>query len=266
MRHDLVLSAFGATVPEVVEAAVVAEAAGFDGVWVFDHFSGAMLDRPWSLDPFVLLGAIAARTERVTLGPLVANVTNRHPVQLASALGALQTLAPSRVVCGVGAGATSGSRFAGEMALIDRPIDGADVRRAKVIETIGCLRAVWAGERFSGEHFRVGAPAGVVPARTEVPPIVVGASGPTTVALAAAHADGVNIRDGARLAELVELARRARPGPAFEVSVFTAFGPSAAGGGELDRIAALGIDRLTLFVNAPFPLDELRAMGARVSS
>ena len=67
MRHDLVLSSFGASVPELVEAAVVGEASGFDGVWAFDHFSGAMLGRPWSRDPFVVLGAIAARTERITL-------------------------------------------------------------------------------------------------------------------------------------------------------------------------------------------------------
>lgn len=264
VRHDLVLSAFGATVPEVVEAAVTAEAAGFDGVWVFDHFSGAMLGRPWSLDPFVLLGAIAARTERVTLGPLVANVANRHPAQLASALGALQTAAPGRVWCGLGSGATPGSRFAGEMELIGRPIADADTRRAQVVETIACLRAIWGGVPFEGRHYRVGAVAGIVPAGTELPPIVVGASGPATVALAVASAHGVNIRDGARLAELVARARGAA-GPGFEISVFTAFEPEVPLGGDVERLATLGVDRRTLFASAPFDLHAIRSVGAQLA-
>ena len=61
---DLVISPFGADVPAMVDVARCAEDAGFDGAWTLDHFSGAMLGRPWSHDPFTVLGAIAEATDK----------------------------------------------------------------------------------------------------------------------------------------------------------------------------------------------------------
>lgn len=269
MRHDLVLSSFGASVPELVEAAVVAEASGFDGVWAFDHFSGAMLGRPWSRDPFVVLGAIAARTERITLGPLVANIGNRHPAQLASAVNSIQSLAPGRALCGVGSGAAAGTRFAGEIEMIGRPIGGAGERRARLVETIQCLRAIWAGEGYAGNYIRCEPPEGGPPGVTDgaaSPPIIVGASGEATVQLAAAYADGVNIRDQEGLADLVGAAREAACGRPFEVSVFTEFVPSHPLGGDVDRLAELGVDRRTMFTSAPFAHHAIEMIGSRLGS
>lgn len=268
MRHDLVLSSFGAAVPELVAAAVVAEQAGFDGVWAFDHFSGTMLGRPWSREPFVVLGAIAARTERVTLGPLVANIGNRHPAQLASAVNSLQSLAPERVLCGVGSGAAAGTRFAGETEMIGRPIGDADERRARLVETIECLRAVWAGDGYSGRFVKCLPPQGAGPGVTDgssAPPIVVGASGERTVRLAAELADGVNIRDGAGLPALVSVARQAAGERPFEVSVFTPFEAGHPLGGDAERLAGLGVERRTMFTSAPFDLAAIEAIGGRLT-
>jgi alkanesulfonate monooxygenase SsuD/methylene tetrahydromethanopterin reductase-like flavin-dependent oxidoreductase (luciferase family) len=267
MRHDLVLSAFGASVPELVDAAVVADAAGFDGVWVFDHFSGAMLGRPWSREPFVVLGAIAARTERITLGPLVANIGNRHPAQLASAVNSLQSLAPGRALCGVGSGAAAGTRFAGEIEMIGRPIPGAAERRGRLVETIECLRAIWAGDGYLGDYFRCEPPAGGSPGVTDgaaPPPIIVGASGEATVRLAATCADGVNIRDQDGLAALVGAARAAAGGRPFEVSVFTAVEPGHPLGGDVELLAELGVDRRTLYTSAPFAHRAIELIGSRL--
>lgn len=269
MRHDLVLSSFGASVPELVAAAVAAEAAGFDGVWAFDHFSGTMLERPWSRDPFVVLGAMAARTERITLGPLVANIGNRHPAQLASAVNSLQSLAPGRALCGVGSGAAAGTRFAGEIEMIGRPIAGAGERRARLVETIQCLRAIWAGEGYAGDYIRCDPPAGGSPGVTDgapTPPIIVGASGEATVRLAATHADGVNIRDQDGLADLVGVAHTAADGRPFEVSVFTEFVPSHPLGGDVDRLEDLGVDRRTMFTSAPFARHAIEMIGSRIGS
>jgi alkanesulfonate monooxygenase SsuD/methylene tetrahydromethanopterin reductase-like flavin-dependent oxidoreductase (luciferase family) len=269
MRHDLVLSSFGAAVPEIVEAAVVAERSGFDGVWAFDHFSGTMLGRPWSREPFVVLGAIAASTRRVTLGPLVANIGNRHPAQLASALNSLQSLAPGRVLCGVGSGAAAGTRFAGEIEMIGRPIGDASERRARLVETIECLRSIWAGEGYAGKYVRCTPPNGAGPGVTDgaaAPPIVVGASGEPTVRLAAECADGVNIRDSGDVATLVGAAREAAGERPFEISVFTPFEPEHPLGGDSGRLAMLGVDRRTMFTSAPFDLRAIETIGSRLSA
>ena len=108
MRTDLVLSPFGASSSEMLTAAQIADQGGFDGVWTFDHFSGIVAGADWSRDPFVTLGAIAATTNRVKIGVLVANIVNRPAVQLVSALNTLQSMAPGRVVAGIGAGLQNG--------------------------------------------------------------------------------------------------------------------------------------------------------------
>ena len=82
-KLDVLISPFGTEPQPILSLAVHAERAGFDGVWTYDHMTGNMFDRGSSLDAFTLLGAIAGATERVQLGPLVANVINRHPVRLA---------------------------------------------------------------------------------------------------------------------------------------------------------------------------------------
>ncbi len=62
MLTDLVLVPFGASLDEMLAAAQTADAGGFDTVWTYDHFSGLVQGAPWSRDPFVTLGAIAATT------------------------------------------------------------------------------------------------------------------------------------------------------------------------------------------------------------
>ena len=124
VKTDLVLSPFGATVAELVGAAVAAD-GGFDGVYTYDHFSGTVAGKPWSRDPFVTLGAIAVSTGRVRLGVLVANMVNRPPASLASAMNTLQSLAPGRVMCGIGAGAAPETQFAAEHELIGRRLADA---------------------------------------------------------------------------------------------------------------------------------------------
>jgi alkanesulfonate monooxygenase SsuD/methylene tetrahydromethanopterin reductase-like flavin-dependent oxidoreductase (luciferase family) len=272
MLTDLVIDPFGAHLGDVVELAGVAEDAGFDGVWTFDHVSGSVAGQPWSRDPFVTLGAIAARTRRVRLGVLVANVVNRHPAQLASAVSSLQSLAPGRVMCGVGSGASPSSVFASEQLALGRAIDPAEARCDRLVEHVTALRAIWAGAvddtpvHAEGEHVTMRGLTGVV-APAPPPPIVIGSSGERTVRAAARIADGVNIRRTPRLAELVAMVHEVRasldgvPAP-FEISVFDRLDPSHPLGGEVDQLRELGVGARTLFVSAPYPLDAVAAVGS----
>ena len=103
----------GLTLPSFVDDPAVpiaiardAEAAGVDGVFVFDHLfrsSGDGGRRP-ALESIALLGAIAAATTRIHIGALVFRASLRPPASLASAVATLARLAPGRVISAIGAG------------------------------------------------------------------------------------------------------------------------------------------------------------------
>lgn len=251
---DVVLSPFGGDAARLLTLAQRAEDLGYDGVWTFDHISSlAALTHPGlgaSRDPFTLLGAIAARTERVRLGVLVANMNNRHPAQLALAVDTLTSLAPARTVCGIGSGAGPGGPFAREDAALGRLPRPAAERRALLAEHLGALRAIWEGRDATGSVATHGL-TGVV--SQPAPPIVVGAGARATLQLAAELADGVNIVTGLgpRLADQVALVREVSAGRPFEVSVFV----TDDGGAHLRPPADLpwedvpaGVDRLTVLL------------------
>lgn len=264
MLTDLVLSPFDAEMGDVLAAARVADAGGFDGVWTYDHFSATMFGRTWSLHPFTALGAIAAVTDRVRIGCLVANMVNRHPTQVASALGTLSSLAPGRVVCGIGAGAGPGSMYAGEQDMIGRRLQPASSRRAELVEYIAALRAVWSGTDLDGERVTLRSPSGIVPPGPP-PPVVVGATTRATALVAAEHADGVNLHRRDDLAETVDAVRAAVGGRDFEVSLNADLDLDHPLGGDPSEVAALGITRRTLAIRAPYPLDRVAEIAANLA-
>ena len=193
MELDLLISPFSAPPGAIVDCAEAAEELGFGGVWTYDHLTGAMLDRGRSHELFVLLGAIAERTSTINIGPLVANVINRHPVHLGVAVASLQDLSGGRVVLGLGAGSAPSSRFAREQQALGREQGNGVQRLAVLFEAIELLRSLWSGSMsFEGEFFTVDdLDFGL---ETSSPPdIILGASGPKMVGLAREHADGINI-------------------------------------------------------------------------
>lgn len=251
MKRDLVISPFGGDSRAILDAAVRAEAEGFDGVWLFDHVTSlASSTAPGvgaSRDPFVLLGAIAARTSRVRLGTLVANIYNRHPAQLALAMDSLAGLAAGRVVVGLGSGAGARSAFSGENEALRREAAPASSRRADLAEYVEALRALWRGEDVVGTHATTGLTGVVV---GPAPRLVVGGGAPAMLELAARVADGVNINAGLRpeLATTVAAVRaiadeRDLPG-GFEVSVFVAAPVASVDLADVPD----GVDRVTFLV------------------
>jgi alkanesulfonate monooxygenase SsuD/methylene tetrahydromethanopterin reductase-like flavin-dependent oxidoreductase (luciferase family) len=96
----------------LVALGVEAEQAGWDGVFYWDHLVWLTQLRQDVHDPWVLLGAVAARTERVRLGTMVTPLARRRPWVLAKHLTTLDHLSDGRAVLGVGLGEPSDADFA----------------------------------------------------------------------------------------------------------------------------------------------------------
>lgn len=171
---------------QLADFAVAAEDAGFDSVFVSDHF------QPWRHEgghaPAALpwLGAVGARTSRVTIGTSVLTPTFRyHPAVIAQAFATLGCLYPGRVILGVGSGESLN-----EVALGATWPDGKE-RFARLREAIAMIRTLWSEDRvtINGEYFRVDN-ATVYDKPADPVPIYVGASGPATTRYAGRAGDG----------------------------------------------------------------------------
>jgi len=134
----------------LVGLAVDAEAAGWDGFFVWDHILHRRLEPEAVVDPWVTLGACAARTERIWLGTVLTPVSRRRPWKLARELATLERLAPGRVILGAGLGAPRHDEFEafGE--------EGDDRRRAaRLDEGLDVLAGLLSGDAFAhqGEFY-----------------------------------------------------------------------------------------------------------------
>ena len=97
---------------ELVAFAREIEAAGWDGFFVWDHLQIDAAANHDIVDPWMLLAAVAERTERVRLGPMVAAVSRRRPWQVAKQIVTLDRMSGGRAVMGVGLGAPVEDEFA----------------------------------------------------------------------------------------------------------------------------------------------------------
>jgi 5,10-methylenetetrahydromethanopterin reductase len=149
-------------------------------------------------DTYVLLAAAARATERITLGPLLANPVNRHPTVTASSIATIDELAPGRVLLGWGVGDTA-VRLAG-------------LRPARVKELEASTRLMRA--LLDGEAVDVGAARPARLPHHRPVPIWIAAGGPRTLRMAGGVADGVFIRVGVHQANLATAIAAIRAGAA----------------------------------------------------
>jgi alkanesulfonate monooxygenase SsuD/methylene tetrahydromethanopterin reductase-like flavin-dependent oxidoreductase (luciferase family) len=108
-RVGLTLPSFQSDPERVLAIARAAEDAGLDGVFLFDHLfrkrgDAANAERRPALELLTMTAAVAAATERVTVGTLVTRATLRPPAIVRAAFDTLARIAPGRVTAGVGGG------------------------------------------------------------------------------------------------------------------------------------------------------------------
>jgi F420-dependent oxidoreductase-like protein len=188
-----------------------AEESGFGSVWVMDHFfqlpplGGP--DQPM-LEAYTLLGALAARTQRVQLGTLVTGVTYRNPGILAKIVTTLDVVSRGRAILGIG-GAWYDVEHNG--LGIEYPTDR--VRLDMLEEAVQVCRAMFTGDdvSFTGQHFRLDHARNLPrPVQAGGPKIMIGGGGEKrTLRLVALYADKCNVTgDASTLARKVEVLHR----------------------------------------------------------
>lgn len=164
MRHGLNIPPF-TEAARVVEWSRQAEAAGWDGVFLWDHVQWRPGVAP--LDPWVMLGAIALVTERVRLGTLVTPLSRRRPQVVAKQLTTLDHLSGGRATLGVGLGDPADRDFAdlGDEA-------DAKTRAAMLDEALDVVDRLLRGPTdVTGEHYRIKADLQPRPVQQPRPPI-----------------------------------------------------------------------------------------------
>ena len=132
-----------------VEIARAAEAAGWEGLIVWDHL-GFVWDRP-AADPWTVLAAVAVSTSTLRLGTGVTPVPRRRVHVLAHQVATLDVLSSGRVVFGAAIGGVER-----EFSSFDEPAD-AHLRAEKLDEALPVLRALWSGETVThgGPHYKI---------------------------------------------------------------------------------------------------------------
>jgi alkanesulfonate monooxygenase SsuD/methylene tetrahydromethanopterin reductase-like flavin-dependent oxidoreductase (luciferase family) len=168
--------------PELLAMARAAEECGFDSMWVGDHMlyrgDGRPERGPW--DAWTLLAALAASTERVRLGPLVASTAFHPPGLIARMATTIDELSGGRFVLGLGAGWNE-TEFRSFGIPFDRLV-------SRFEESFEIIRRLLAGERvsFEGRFQRVD-DAVLMPPPARAVPMMVGTSGPRMLEITLPH-------------------------------------------------------------------------------
>jgi len=194
----------------ILERTLAAEAAGFDSVWLMDHFAAPMAPDVDTFEGWTIATALAARTSTIRIGHLVLCDPFRHPVLLAKTAASFDVISNGRLELGIGWGSVPA-----ELATFGFGPEPAATRSARLRETLEIVELMFSGEPFdfSGDHFTLrGATGRPVPAQSHVP-VHIGGGGPKlTMPLVERFADWWNCPGYAldRLDELRPLAGNAR--------------------------------------------------------
>jgi alkanesulfonate monooxygenase SsuD/methylene tetrahydromethanopterin reductase-like flavin-dependent oxidoreductase (luciferase family) len=134
----------------LAELAATAEQAGWDGFFVWDHLLYTGVTD--IADPWTCLAAIAMRTQRIAIGPMVTPLPRRRPQMVARQAVTLDHLCEGRLILGIGLGDDGG---AGELSCFGEELD-ARRRGAMLTEGLDVLTGLLSGEtvEYEGEHYR----------------------------------------------------------------------------------------------------------------
>jgi F420-dependent oxidoreductase-like protein len=182
--------------PTVIAQAREAEAAGYDSVFLMDHFYQlpglGTPDQPM-LEAYTALGALAAATEKVQLGTLVTGNSYRQPTLLAKAITTLDVISQGRAILGIGTG-----WFELEHDSLGFEFGTFTDRFNKLGEALDIILPMLAGERptVSGKYYKTQEAMAEPRFRDHIPLMIGGSGEKKTIPLAAKHFDHLNIIAG----------------------------------------------------------------------
>jgi alkanesulfonate monooxygenase SsuD/methylene tetrahydromethanopterin reductase-like flavin-dependent oxidoreductase (luciferase family) len=236
------------TPADIVEEARTADASGWYGVWLADHYMPDTGDttpaRGDTHECWALLPALAAVTERVRIGTLVSPTSVHHPALLANRAATIDRLSGGRMVLGLGAGWQINEHHAYGIAL-----EPPGKRVSRFEEAIGIVRSLLTEDAttFHGEFYDfTDAPCDPKPVQSPLP-LLVGTRGPRMQRIAARHASEWNVwgvragrprpGDDADLGQCPRGPRR--PGPVTGPSCPQRYGGAAGGPARAVRRSGL---------------------------
>jgi F420-dependent oxidoreductase-like protein len=182
--------------PTVISQAREAESAGFDSVFVMDHFYQLPLlgppDQPM-LEAYTALAALATATERVQLGTLVTGNTYRNPTLLAKIITTLDVVSQGRAILGIGTG-----WFELEHDQLGFEFGTFTDRFNRLGEALQIIVPMIKGERptFSGTWYHTSEAMANPRLRDHIPLMIGGSGEKKTIPLAARHFDHLNLVAG----------------------------------------------------------------------
>jgi F420-dependent oxidoreductase-like protein len=269
-----------------------ADEAGFDSLWVMDHFfqirlTGLPPESPMP-EAYATLGVLAGRTERIRLGTLVTSVAYRHPGVLVKALTTLDVLSGGRMYLGVGAGAPfniapQGPGTAWEGEGLGIPFPSLAERFERLEELLQIANQMWAGDEspYEGKHYQLARPLNSPNSvqRPRPPILVAGGGERKTLRLVARYADACHLLDmpgtqyASDLRHKLDVLREhcaaaGRDYAEIEKTVGGGFDPGDQATGfagllaHLRDLAALGIGHVMLSHQGPWTEGSLAALAA----
>ena len=263
---DLQINPGVAPWPVIRDAARAAEEAGFGALWTMDHLQGSVMRAPDMPECFSLLGALAAATSSISLGPLVVNVSNRHPGILANAAATVQHVSGGRLLLGLGAGSGPNSPTAAEKRAIGMtPLPTVAQRHSALESALDVIDELWSPERDSKfESF---------PRPDPAPPILLGVNGEKLARVAGRRTNGVNIRathDNARSVVTVALDEHrasGRSGP-FHATLWDFYDESLLDPRDERRATweSWGVNRLILIMFEEIDVERIRSARRLLAS
>ena len=227
---------------ELLDFSCLAEEVGFDSIFVSDHF------QPWkhtdghAPSALAWLGALVAKTSRAEIGTSVLTPTFRYqPSVVAQVFGTLGTMAPGRVILGVGTGESLN-----EVPSSGIQWPGAKERRDRLREAIALINKLWSEDRvtFEGQFYKTESATIYDKPKAKVP-VWIAASGPLAAQMAGQIAEGFICTSGKNPQLYVDLtgkveegaARRGRSAADIErmIEVKVSFDTDARAAKELTR-------------------------------
>lgn len=184
------LSAEELSPAELVRAGQQAVDAGFDRLWISDHYHPWTQEQGESAFVWSVLGALAATTDARLTTAVTCPTDRIHPAVIAQAAATTASLAPGRFSLGLGSGERLNEHILGGLW------PPATIRLERLAEAVDVIRQLWSGETIThrGTHYTVDA-ARIFSLPAEPPPILISGFGPEATSLGADIGDGyINVQ------------------------------------------------------------------------